>query len=137
MFFARGIKSLSMASTGEVFLGEVKTWIRNWMNISKRMMKLADQKRTMGVRANADTPHDAKVARKFGAEGIGLCRTEHMFFGADRIDVMRQMIMAETREERIEALERLLPMQRADFIGLFVTMKGLPVTIRFARSAAA
>jgi pyruvate,orthophosphate dikinase len=117
--------------TGEVFLGEVKTVEPSLDEYFTRLMKMADARRTLGVRANADTPHDAEVARRFGAEGIGLCRTEHMFFGADRIDVMRQMIIAETREERIEALDRLLPMQRADFVGLFETMKGLPVTIRF------
>jgi len=116
--------------TGEVFLGEVKTVEPSLDDYFQRIMKLADTKRKLGVRTNADTPHDAQVARKFGAEGIGLCRTEHMFFGADRIDVMRQMIIAETREERIEALDRLLPMQRTDFIGLFDAMKGLPVTIR-------
>jgi pyruvate,orthophosphate dikinase len=95
-----------------------------------RLMKIADQKRRLGVRTNADTPKDAAIARKFGAEGIGLCRTEHMFFGADRIDVMREMIIAESTEERVEALDRLLPMQRSDFVGLFQEMKGLPVTIR-------
>jgi pyruvate,orthophosphate dikinase len=117
-------------STGEVFLGEVKTIEPELDQYFTRLMTLADQKRKLGVRANADTPHDAEVARKFGAEGIGLCRTEHMFFGADRIDVMRRMIMAETREERVEALNDLLPMQRSDFLGLFQAMKGLPVTIR-------
>jgi pyruvate,orthophosphate dikinase len=117
-------------STGEVFLGEVKTIEPELDQYFTRLMTLADQKRKLGVRANADTPPDAPRARKFGAEGIGLCRTEHMFFGADRIDVMRRMIMAETREERIEALNDLLPMQRSDFFGLFQAMKGLPVTIR-------
>jgi pyruvate,orthophosphate dikinase len=117
-------------STGEVFLGEVKTIEPKLDEYFERLMKLADSKRTLGVRTNADTPQDAEVARRFGAEGIGLCRTEHMFFGADRIDVMRQMIMAETKEERVHALEELLPMQRADFTGLFEVMKGLPVTIR-------
>jgi pyruvate,orthophosphate dikinase len=117
-------------STGEVFLGEVKTIEPVLDEYFARVMTMADQKRKLGVRTNADTPKDAAVARRFGAEGIGLCRTEHMFFGSDRIDVMRQMIIAETREERIEALDRLLPMQRADFIGLFETMKGFPVTIR-------
>ncbi len=117
-------------STGEVFLGEVKTVEPSLDDYFKRVMQMADNKRTLGVRANADTPHDAEVARKYGAEGIGLCRTEHMFFGPDRIDVVRQMILAETREERIEALDRLLPMQRSDFIGLFKVMKDLPVTIR-------
>lgn len=117
-------------SNGEIYLGEVKTIEPVLDDYFHRLMKLADTKRRLGVRANADTPHDAEVARKYGAEGIGLCRTEHMFFGADRIDVMREMILAETREERIEALERLLPMQRADFFGLFQAMQGLPVTIR-------
>jgi pyruvate,orthophosphate dikinase len=116
--------------TGEVFLGEVKTIDPELDANFARIMKLADQKRKLGVRANADTPKDAQVARKFGAEGIGLCRTEHMFFASDRIDVMRQMIMADTLEERVEALERLLPMQKSDFVGLFDAMKGLPVTIR-------
>ena len=117
-------------STGEVFLGEVKTIEPKLDEYFTRLMTLADQKRKLGVRTNADTPHDAEVARKFGAEGIGLCRTEHMFFGADRIDVMRRMIMAETTEERVDALNDLLPMQRSDFAGLFEAMKGLPVTIR-------
>lgn len=117
-------------SSGEVYLGEVKTIEPVLDDYFQRLMKLADQKRKLGVRANADTPHDAEVARRFGAEGIGLCRTEHMFFGADRIDVMRQMIMAETREERIQALDQLLVMQRSDFTGLFEVMKGYPVTIR-------
>lgn len=118
-------------STGEVFLGEVKTIEPKLNEDFRRIMKIADKFRSLGVRANADTPNDAQVARGFGAEGIGLCRTEHMFFGADRIDVMRQMIMADNREERIAALERLLPMQREDFRGLFEAMKGFPVTIRF------
>jgi pyruvate,orthophosphate dikinase len=117
-------------STGEIFLGEVKTIEPVLDDYFNRLMKLADSKRRLGVRTNADTPKDAAVARKFGAEGIGLCRTEHMFFGSDRIDVMREMIMSETTEERIEALERLLPMQRQDFVGLFEEMKGYPVTIR-------
>lgn len=117
-------------STGEVFLGEVKTIEPVLDDYFARVMTLADKKRRLGVRANADTPKDAIVARRFGAEGIGLCRTEHMFFGADRIDVMRQMIISETVEERVEALELLLPMQRTDFAGLFEAMAGFPVTIR-------
>jgi len=116
--------------TGEVFLGEVKTIEPKLDQYFERVMKWADTLRTLKVRTNADTPHDAMVARKFGAEGIGLCRTEHMFFGIDRIDVMREMIMADQREERIRALDRLLPMQRADFKGLFEAMDGFPVTIR-------
>lgn len=118
-------------STGEVFLGEVKTIEPQLDDNFEYIMKLSDEFKTLAVRANADTPHDAKVARRFGAEGIGLCRTEHMFFAPDRIDVVREMILAEEREERLEALERLLPMQRMDFEGLFTEMEGLPVTIRF------
>lgn len=117
-------------STGEVFLGEVKTVEPELSGEFDRIMKFADSKRTMKIRANADTPKDAVTARGFGAEGIGLCRTEHMFFGADRIDAVREMIVAETRAERELALEKLLPMQRSDFLELFKTMKGYPVTIR-------
>ncbi len=117
-------------STGEVYLGEVKTIEPTVDDYFRRVMKLADKYRGLGVRANADTPLDATVAREFGAEGIGLCRTEHMFFGADRIDVVRRMIMAENYEERVAALDLLLPMQRGDFLGLFQAMDGFPVTIR-------
>jgi pyruvate,orthophosphate dikinase len=116
--------------TGEVFLGEVKTVEPQLDDVFNRMMKIADKYRTMGVRANADTPKDAKTASEFGAEGIGLCRTEHMFFGAERIDAIREMIVADNKSEREEALEKLLPMQRQDFLQLFKTMKGYPVTIR-------
>jgi pyruvate,orthophosphate dikinase len=94
------------------------------------LMAWADGIRRLGVRANADTPEDARVARAFGAEGIGLCRTEHMFFEADRIVAMRQMIMAGDEAGRRAALAKLLPMQRKDFTGLFEVMEGLPVTIR-------
>ncbi len=117
-------------STGEVFLGEVKTIEPKMDDYFQRIMKIADTHRRMKVRANSDTPHDSEVARNFGAEGIGLCRTEHMFFGADRIDVVRRMIMADTQEEREAALDQLLPMQREDFAGIFKAMAGLPVTIR-------
>ncbi len=117
-------------TNGEVYLGEVKTIDPELDQHFARLMKLADQYRRMGVRANADTPKDAQVAREFGAEGIGLCRTEHMFFGPDRIDEVRQMIMAENYEERVAALDKLLPMQQADFTGIFEAMDGLPVTIR-------
>src|SRR5690606_39858160 len=86
--------------------------------------------RTLGVRANADTPTDARKAREFGAEGIGLCRTEHMFFDSARINRMREMILARTIEQKQAALVHLLPMQREDFVGLFEAMDGLPVTIR-------
>jgi pyruvate,orthophosphate dikinase len=90
----------------------------------------SDDVRTLGVRANADTPTDARVARAFGAQGIGLCRTEHMFFEGDRIDAVRQMIVADTLEERKAALDKILPLQQGDFEGIFKAMEGLPVTIR-------
>lgn len=117
-------------STGEVYLGAVNTVDPVLDQDFDRIMVIADRVRGLKVRANADSPGDAKTARQFGAEGIGLCRTEHMFFAADRIDVMREMILAEGRDERLEALEKLLPMQRADFVGIFHEMAGLPVTIR-------
>lgn len=116
--------------TGEVFLGEVKTLEPSLDENFSRLMEIANRVRRLGVRANADTPKDARVAREFGATGIGLCRTEHMFFAADRIDAVREMIIAETREEREKALFKLLPMQRQDFVELFKIMKGYPVTIR-------
>ena len=84
----------------------------------------------MGVRANADTPLDCRTARQFGAEGIGLCRTEHMFFDADRIVAVREMILANSAERRRHALDQILPMQRQDFVEIFKIMSGLPVTIR-------
>ena len=93
-------------------------------------MKWADNKRRLKIRANAETVNDAKTAIKFGAEGIGLCRTEHMFFDQRRINVMRQMILADSKSMREEALNKLLPMQKNDFIDLFTIMRGLPVTIR-------
>ncbi|HND85985.1 MAG TPA: PEP/pyruvate-binding domain-containing protein, partial [Pseudobdellovibrionaceae bacterium] len=117
-------------STGEVFLGEVKTVEPELNENFARMMKFADEIRRLKVRANADTPKDASTARKFGAQGIGLCRTEHMFFGHDRIDAVREMIIAESREERMKALAKLLPMQRSDFVELFKIMGEYPVTIR-------
>lgn len=116
--------------TGDVYLGEVKTLEPELDKDFDRIMILADQFRTMQVRANADTPKDATTARNFGAEGIGLCRTEHMFFGTDRIDAVREMIVADNKMERERALDKLLPMQRQDFQALFMTMKGYPVTIR-------
>ena len=94
------------------------------------VMKWADKYRKLNIRTNADTPEDAKRAREFGAEGIGLCRTEHMFFQEDRIAAMREMILAETQEARKAALAKLLPFQRKDFVGIFTAMKGLPVTVR-------
>jgi pyruvate, orthophosphate dikinase len=96
----------------------------------KDLMKWVDQVRTLGVRTNADTPNDAAVARSYGAEGIGLCRTEHMFFEADRIKSVREMILSDTVEGRKTALAKLLPVQKGDFTGIFRAMKGLPVTVR-------
>jgi pyruvate,orthophosphate dikinase len=116
--------------TGEVFLGEIKTVEPKLDGTFDRVMTMADGIRRLKIRTNADTPKDADTARGFGAEGIGLCRTEHMFFGADRIDAVREMILAENKDERSKALAKLLPMQRADFAALFKIMKGYPVTIR-------
>ncbi len=116
--------------TGEVYLGEVKTIEPQLGGFFGRLMEIADKYRKLGVRTNADTPHDAKVARDFGAEGIGLCRTEHMFFAADRIDWIRRMIVAESVADRKTALDQLLPMQRGDFYEIFKAMDGFPVTIR-------
>ncbi len=116
--------------TGEVMLGQVPTVQPELSGDFVTLMGWADAFRTMGVRANAETPLDAETARGFGAEGIGLCRTEHMFFEAGRIVAVREMILADNGEERRKALEKILPMQRQDFVELFKIMKGLPVTIR-------
>ncbi|HWU42953.1 MAG TPA: putative PEP-binding protein, partial [Bdellovibrio sp.] len=117
-------------STGEVYLGEVKTIEPKLDGNFERIMKIADGLRKMNVRTNADTPKDAQTAKNFGAEGIGLCRTEHMFFGADRIDAVREMIIADNKVDREKALVKLLPMQRDDFYQILKIMDGLPVTIR-------
>ena len=117
-------------ASGEVMLGAVPTVEPELSGEFADIMVWADQVRKLAVRANAETPHDAVVARGFGAEGIGLCRTEHMFFDADRILAVREMIMAEDEAGRRSALARILPMQRQDFIELFQIMAGLPVTIR-------
>jgi pyruvate,orthophosphate dikinase len=117
-------------STGEVMAGEVATQSPKMSGDFATVMGWADKYRTMKVRTNADTPEDAKRARDFGAQGIGLCRTEHMFFEGDRIMAMREMILADNKEDRKVALKKLLPLQRKDFIGIFTAMKGLPVTIR-------
>jgi len=117
-------------TTGEVILGKAPLVEPRISGDFETLMKWADEFRRLGVRTNADTPKDAKVAREFGAEGIGLCRTEHMFFEGDRIIAMREMIMAKDAEGRREALAKLLPYQREDFIGIFEVMDGLPVIIR-------
>jgi len=117
-------------ATGEVIEGKVQTMPPTLSNDFKTLMRWADSKRTLKVRTNADTPDDAKRAREFGAQGIGLCRTEHMFFEGKRILPMREMILADNRPDRIKALNKLLPYQRKDFEGIFTAMDGLPVTIR-------
>ncbi len=117
-------------STGRVFLGQVPTVRPSLGPDFHELMTWADKYRRLRVRANADTPRDAKVARQFGAEGIGLCRTEHMFFGDQRLAAMREMILADGVGAREKALEKLLPLQRGDFVGIFREMAGLPVTIR-------
>jgi pyruvate,orthophosphate dikinase len=117
-------------STGEVFVGQVPTLQPQLSGSFATLMGWADAKRTMKVRTNAETPLDARTAREFGAEGIGLCRTEHMFFDADRIIAVREMIMADDEAGRRAALAKILPMQRSDFVELFTIMAGLPVTIR-------
>jgi pyruvate,orthophosphate dikinase len=134
-------------TAGEVFAGEVTTapseiiqvLVDRTLEAKKsltyreyaKLMKWADEFRTLGIRTNADTPAQVANAIAFGAEGIGLCRTEHMFFEGDRIDAMREMILAGTKKEREHALRKLLPYQREDFVGIFTELKGLPATIRF------
>lgn len=117
-------------STGEVILGQVPLVEPELTGNFGKLMEWADEFRALKVRTNADTPEDAKQARYFGAEGIGLCRTEHMFFAEDRIRAMREMILADTEEQRRTALAKLLPYQKGDFMGIFREMDGLPVTIR-------
>ncbi|OIP83891.1 MAG: pyruvate, phosphate dikinase [Porphyromonadaceae bacterium CG2_30_38_12] len=117
-------------STGDIFLGKVATSAAELDADFAELMSLADKYTKMSVRTNADTPHDAQVARKFGASGIGLCRTEHMFFEGEKIKAMREMILAENVEGRRIALAKILPYQQADFEGIFEAMAGCPVTVR-------
>ena len=117
-------------ASGQVMRGEIPTIKPELSGDFGHIMQWADDIRRLGIRANADTPSDARMAREFGAEGIGLCRTEHMFFENERIAVVREMIVADTDAQRRTALDKLLPMQRADFVELFEIMAGLPVTIR-------
>ena len=126
----RGDEITLNGTTGEVILGVVPKVQPAVSGDFATFMGWADQFRRLKVRTNADTPRDAKVARDFGAEGIGLCRTEHMFFEGERIQAVREMILADDLEGRKRALDKILPMQKGDFIGLFREMKGLPVTIR-------
>jgi pyruvate,orthophosphate dikinase len=117
-------------STGDIYLGAVATMEAEVDNDFAELMALSDKYTRMNVRTNADTPHDAEVARKFGASGIGLCRTEHMFFEGEKIKAMREMILAEDAEGRRNALAKILPYQKADFKGIFKVMQDLPVTVR-------
>jgi len=117
-------------NTGEVILGAAKLITPELSGNFATFMQWVDQHRRLGVRANADTPMDAKVARAFGAEGIGLCRTEHMFFAEERLPFMQEMIVAEDRDARVRALDKLFPFQKADFYGIFKEMEGYAVTIR-------
>jgi pyruvate,orthophosphate dikinase len=117
-------------STGDIFLGKVATMEAELDQDFADLMTLADKYSKMAVRTNADTPHDAQVARKFGATGIGLCRTEHMFFEGEKIKAMREMILAENTEGRRAALAKILPYQQKDFEGIFEAMAGCPVTVR-------
>lgn len=117
-------------STGQVIKGEVPMLDPELSPEFKQLLTWADEVRKLGVRANADTPADAAKAREFGAEGIGLCRTEHMFMSQERLPIVQQMILADSKEKRQEALDRLLPMQEEDFYGILKAMQGLPVTIR-------
>ena len=118
-------------STGNIYGEAIPTTDASISGEFARFMRWADAARRLKVRTNADNPHDAAVAVKFGAEGIGLCRTEHMFFAADRIPAVREMIVSSTEEARRKALDKLLPMQRGDFEGIYKAMEGRPVTIRF------
>ncbi|MCI1732657.1 MAG: pyruvate, phosphate dikinase [Prevotella sp.] len=117
-------------STGEVYLGEVKTKPAEVTGDFSKLMDLCKKYTKLVVRTNADTPHDAEVARSFGAVGIGLCRTEHMFFENEKIKAMREMILSDTKEGRVQALEKLLPYQKQDFYGILKAMDGCPVNIR-------
>ncbi|MBR3976557.1 MAG: pyruvate, phosphate dikinase [Bacteroidaceae bacterium] len=117
-------------STGQVIEGKVETKAPELSGDFAELMEICDKYARLGVRTNADTPHDAQVARDFGAIGIGLCRTEHMFFEGEKIKAMREMILAETTKEREVALAKLLPFQKADFVGIFKAMEGLHVTVR-------
>ncbi|MBC7189897.1 pyruvate, phosphate dikinase, partial [Candidatus Aerophobetes bacterium] len=130
MVFKEGDYITIDGSTGRVLKGEVPTIEPSLSGEFKELLEWADQIRTMGVRANADTPRDAKIAREMGAEGIGLCRTEHMFFGEERLPYVQKMILSQTPEERKEALEKLEPMQKEDFKAIFREMEGFPVIIR-------
>ena len=117
-------------SSGEIILGKVPTIDPEISGDFSKLMSWADSFRKLKVRTNSETPADTKIAREFGAEGIGLCRTEHMFFNEKRIVSVRQMILSKTTEDRKEALKKLLPYQKSDFVEIFKIMNGMPVTVR-------
>ncbi len=117
-------------NNGDVMIGNVPTLKPKLSDDFSKLMQWADNIRSLKIRTNADTPADCQIAKEFGAQGIGLCRTEHMFFNEDRIISVRQMILAKNIEERNDALEKILPMQRQDFIDIFKIMSSLPVTVR-------
>ena len=124
-------ESISLnGSTGDIYEGKIATQEAELDSDFEEIMKLSDKYTRMAIRTNADTPKDASIARKFGAQGIGLCRTEHMFFEGEKIKAMREMILAENADGRRKALEKILPYQKADFEGIFEAMQGLPVTVR-------
>jgi pyruvate,orthophosphate dikinase len=130
MVFKEGDWISLNGSTGEVYEGQIATMDPDLSGDFGKLMDLAEKHTKMSVRTNADTPKDSRVARNFGAKGIGLCRTEHMFFEGHRITAMREMILADDEAGRRKALEKLLPIQRADFEGIFEAMHDLPVTVR-------
>ena len=118
-------------STGNIYEGLIKTVDAKIVGEFERVMSIADKYRTLGVRTNADTPADTKKAIELGAEGIGLCRTEHMFFSEERIKAIREMILAESVEQRVKALDKLIPFQKGDFKAMYKELKGLPMTVRY------
>ncbi len=118
-------------STGKIYKGDIQTEEATVSGNFGRIMAWADEKRTLGVRANADNPRDTKKAIELGAEGVGLCRTEHMFFDEERIPAIRKMILSETVEERVKALDALIPFQKSDFKAMYKELKGLPMTVRY------
>ena len=130
MVFKEGDYISLNGSTGKVYKGSIKTVTPELSGHFGEIMAWADEYRTLNVRTNADTPRDAEVAVRFGAEGIGLCRTEHMFFDEVRIPIVRRMILSSSKEQREEALAKILPMQKKDFIGIYKAMEGRPVTVR-------
>src|SRR5690606_5752020 len=130
MMIKKGDVITLSGNNGEVYLGEIKTIDPVLDEYFDELMGWADEFRKIKVRTNAETPLDCRNGRKYGAEGIGLCRTEHMFFNAERILHIREMILSDDLESRVKAIDKLLPYQKSDFVEIFEIMEGLPVTIR-------